>query len=231
VVAGRDYALTREIVLLTVAGQAERALELLRGRHFRNWEGSAQIHSVYVDACLARGRQLLADKKPREALAAFEAALEYPENLEVGRARRSPRTAQIEYCIGAAKEALADDAAAKAAFELAAAGKGDGASEADYFRALALRKLGRDDEAKSVFERLVKTGEAQLSQGEAADYFAKFGEKSSERVRQAGAHYLIGLGKLGLGEAAQAEAQFRQARELHPAHLGANQMLTATSRP
>jgi tetratricopeptide (TPR) repeat protein len=222
-VAKRDDALMREIVLLTVAGQPARALELLRSRRFRNWEGSSQIHHVYVDACLARGRQLLAGKQPRATLREFEAALEYPENLEVGRARRAPRAAQIQYFIGTAHEAQGDAAAAIQAFELAAAGRGGGGSEADYFRALALQKLGRAAEAKPVFESLVKAGEEQLARGEAPDYFAKFGERQSERVRQANAHYLIGLGRLGLGETAQAEAAFKQARELHPAHLGASQ--------
>jgi tetratricopeptide (TPR) repeat protein len=220
-VTGRDDALTREIMLLTVAGQADRALELLRGRHFRNWEGSSQIHNVYVDACLAHGHQLLTEKKPQHALSAFQAAREYPENLEVGRARRSPRTAQIEYLVGTAHEALGDATAAKAAFEKAAGGKAGGSSEADYFHALALTKLGRPEEAKRVFERLVKTGEEQLTRGEAADYFAKFGERQSDRVRQANAHHLIALGKSGLGEQANAETHIRQALELHPAHLGA----------
>lgn len=226
-VAKRDDALTREIVLLTVAGQADRALELLRSRHFRNWEGSGQIHSVYVDACLAQGQHLFADKRYREALAAYEAALEYPENLEVGRARRSPRTAQIQYLIGTAHEALGDSAQAKAAFEKAAAGRGGGDSESDYFRALALQKLGRSDETKPIFERLVKTGEEQLTKGETPDYFAKFGERTSERVRQANAHYLVGLGRLGLGQKEKAKAAFQQALELHPAHLGAVMQTTA----
>ncbi len=220
-VTGRDDALTREITLLTVAGQAGRALELLRGRRFRNWEGSSQIHGVYVDACMARGRQLAAQNQHREALAAYSAALEYPENLEVGRARRSPRAAQIQYLIGAAQEALGDAPAAKAAFEKAAAGRDRSATEGSYFHALALQKLGKADEAKPIFERLVKNGEEQLSRGEAADYFAKFGEKQSERVRKAGAHYLVGLGRLGLGETEKAQTAFRQALELHPAHLGA----------
>ncbi|HEY9173208.1 MAG TPA: tetratricopeptide repeat protein, partial [Verrucomicrobiae bacterium] len=226
-VAKRDDALTREIVLLTVAGQADRALELLRGRHFRNWEGSSQIHSVYVDACLAHGQHLFADKRYREALAAYEAALEYPENLEVGRARRSPRTAQIQYLIGTAHEALGDSAQAKAAFEKAAAGRGGGDSESDYFRALALQRLGRSDETRPIFERLVKTGEEQLTKGETPDYFAKFGEKTSERVRQAKGHYLVGLGHLGLRQKEKAKAAFQQALELHPAHLGAVMQTTA----
>ena len=106
---------------------------MLRGRHFRNWEGSSQIHGVYVDACLARGQQLLAEKKPREALREFEAALEYPANLEVGKARRSPRTAQIQFLIGTAHEALGEAAPAKAAFEKAVSGKAGGASESSFW--------------------------------------------------------------------------------------------------
>ena len=222
VVTRRDDALTREIVLLTVAGQAGRAVELLRGRHFRNWEGSSQIHNVYVDACLAHGRQLLAASQPGEALRSFAAAFEYPENLEVGRARRSPRTAQIQYLIGTAHEALGDATAARDAFEKAAAGSDRGASEGSFFYALALQKLGRTDEATSQFERLVKAGEEQLSKSDAPDYFAKFGEKQSERVREANAHYLLGLGLRGLGREAEALAAFDRALERHPAHVGAN---------
>ena len=229
-VAKRDDALTREIVLLTVAGQADRALALLRGRRFRNWEGSSQIHSVYVDACLAHGQHLFVSKKYREALREYTAALDYPENLEVGKARRAPRMAQIQFLIGTAHEALGGAAAAKSAFEKAAAGRGGGSSESDYFRALALQKLGRADEAKPIFERLIKTGQEQLTKGEAADYFAKFGEKTSERVRQANAHYLIGLGQLGLDEKAKAQAEFKQALELHPAHLGAVLQSAAVAR-
>ncbi|MBI5387131.1 MAG: DUF5107 domain-containing protein [Verrucomicrobia bacterium] len=229
-VTQRDDALTREIVLLTVAGNADRAVELLRGRHFRNWEGSSQIHNVYVDACLAHGQQQFAAKQYREALQNYQAALEFPANLEVGRARRAPSTAQIQYFIGAAHAALGDAAQAKAAFEKAAAGRDRGATESSYFHALALQKLNRADEAKPIFERLVKAGEEQLTKGEAADYFAKFGEKQSERVRQAGAHYLIGLGQLGLGEKAKAEAEFKQVLALHPAHLGAVQQTAGGPR-
>ena len=226
-VAGRDDALTREIVLLTVARQADRAVALLRGRRFHNWEGSSQLHNLYVDACLADGQQLLAEKKYSEALRECQAALEYPENLEVGKARRAPRMAQIQYLIGTAHEGLGDATAAKAAYEKAAAGRDRGASETSYFHALALQKLGRAGEANPIFESLVKTGEEQLTKSEAADYFAKFGEKQTDRVRQANAHYLIGLGQLGLGEKAKAEAQFKEALALHPAHLAATRQMAS----
>ena len=229
VVAQRDDALTREIVLLTVAGQADRALALLRNHHFRNWEGSSQIHDVYVEACLTRGQQEMAAKQYREALGDFEAALQYPENLEVGGAGRAGRTPEIQYLIGTACDALGNAAQAKAAFQKAAAGRGRGALESQYFHALALQKLGRTDEAKRLFNRLIEAGQEQLTRGESADYFAKFGEKQSERVRQANAHYLIGLGQLGLGRKTEAEREFQKTLELHPAHLGANNLMPADS--
>ena len=237
-VAKRDDAIIREIVVLTAAGRTDHALELLRGRRFRNWEGNSLSHSVYVDACVTHGLKLAADKKPREALAIYKAALEYPENLEVGRARRSPRTARVQFFIGTAHEALGDAVSARAAFEQAVkdaasakvasgqslAGRDGGDYESDYFGARALQKLGRTDEAKPVFKALVKTGEEQLAKGDGPDYFAKFGENTSERVRQANAHYLIGLGQLGLGEKKKADASFQQALELHPAHIGAREL-------
>lgn len=222
VVARRDDALTREIVLLTAAGRAERALELLRGRRFRNWEGSSQIHGVYVDACLAQGQRLLRAGMHREALREYEAALEYPDNLEVGRARRSPRNAQIQYLIGTAHEALGDPSRAKAAFERAAEGRGRGASESQYYHGLALRKLGRTDEAGPVFEQLVKEGEERLQREAAPDYFAKFGGRDSERGRKAEAYFLQGLGRLGQGRPADARAAFAQALAQDPGHVGAN---------
>ena len=231
-VVQRDDALTREIVLLTAAGESDRALDLLKTRRFRNWEGSSEIHNVYINACLRRGEQKARAGKAREALDDFEAALEYPENLEVGKARRSPRTAEIHYLIGTAQEVLGETEKAKTAFERAAGGRRDRASsESDHYRALAMRKLGRASEVTPLFEGLVKAGEEHLARGEAADYFAKFGEKQAERVRQAHAHYLIGLGQLGLGRTEEARTAFAKALELHPAHLGAIRHTEAQKQP
>jgi tetratricopeptide (TPR) repeat protein len=151
-----------------------------------------------------------------------------PENLEVGRERRSPRSARIQFLIGTAHEALGDAAAAKAASEQSLTGRIDSDYESDYYGARAMQKLGRTGEAKPIFESLVKTGEAQLAKGDGPDYFAKFGEKNSERVRQANAHYLVGLGQLGLGGKNKAGAAFQEALELHPAHLGALAQSRAT---
>jgi tetratricopeptide (TPR) repeat protein len=223
VVAQRDDALTREIVLLTVAGQHDRALELLTQHHFHNWEGSGEIHGICADALLQRGQARLRARQFAEALQDFAAASEYPTNLEVGRARRDRKAEQVAYFIATAHEGLGDQAQAKTFYEKAVERKESGASEVQFCQALALQKLGRDDDAKRVFEGLIKAGQDQSQAGEQADYFAKFGERQSERVRKAQAHYLTGLGYLGLGRQTEAQAEFKQALELNPSHLGANQ--------
>lgn len=226
VVARRDDAVTRRITLLTAAGQSETALKILRQRHFHNWEGSGSLHDVYVDACFQTGWNHLAAGRGSEALGEFRAALEYPANQEVGRSRREQRVSQIYYAIGLAQEASGQAAAAKASYERAAKAGDGAASEGQYYRALAMQKLGQTEEARKAFEDLEKHGQDELKrESDTVDYFAKFGEKRAERLRLAQAHFVVGLGCLGLGRNEEAQAQFRQALELHPAHLGAIQAL------
>jgi tetratricopeptide (TPR) repeat protein len=226
VAAQRDDSLTRLILVYLADGQFDKALEILTTHRFHNWEGSSEIRNIYVDARLMRGQQHLRAKRAAEALKDFEAAQEFPANLEVGRPRRDAKTAQIAYHIALAHEALGNADKAKEFFTQASGGRGGrgggggGVTEASYYRAMALQKVDRADEAKPILESLVKQGQ-ELQTSEPADYFAKFGERRAERVRKADAHYLSGLGNLGLGNKAEAEAEFKKALELHPAHLGA----------
>ncbi len=236
VVARRDDALIREIELLTVAGvndppKLDRAIELLTTHRFHNWEGSSGIHEVYANALLTRGQARLRAQRFAGAMKDFAAALEYPANLEVGRPRHDAHAAEVFYLTGLAQAALDDAAAAKEAFTKAIAQPAGGATKAAYFHAQALKKLGRDDEARPVFERLAKAGEQQLQSAAQPDYFAKFGQRQSGPARQAQAHYLAGLGHLGLGQTDLAKDEFARALALDPAHLGANEQLVALVKP
>jgi len=53
------------------------------------------------------------------------------------------------------------------------------------------------------------------------------GRGQSPRLQSANAHYLIGLGYLGLGDAAKAKAELAQAVETSPDLLGARSALAA----
>lgn len=226
-VAERDDAVSREALLLTVAGQHDRAVEVVTQRRFHNWEGSSEAHSLYASVLIERGLAHFRAKRYPDALKDFTAALDYPANIEVGRPLHDANAARIFYHIGAVHEALGDPAKAREFYEKALEPREGGASELQYSQALALRKLGREEEARRICEGLVKAGEVRSSAAETPDYFAKFGERQSERARGAEGHYLTGLGRLGLGQTAEAKAAFLEALRENPSHLGATSAIAS----
>ena len=73
--------------------------------HFTNWEGQDIVWRLFNRAHILRGRQRLDQGDARSALADFEAALTYPENLGVGRSNK-PIEAPAQYWRGRALVAL-----------------------------------------------------------------------------------------------------------------------------
>ena len=87
---------------------------------------------------------------------------------------------------------------------------------------MALQKIGQDAQAKTIFTGLVESGKNALQQSPPADAGrGGAGRGQSPRARVANAHYMIGLGYLGLGDRAQARAELSQAVEASPDLLGA----------
>jgi tetratricopeptide (TPR) repeat protein len=223
-VLGYDDALAREIVLYVQLGRYDQAIDLLENHHFHIWEGGGMIHDVYVDAHLLRGQERFKAKKYREASKDFEAALEYPNNLEVGKPHRDARASQVNYFIGTAHEALGRPEQARRCFEKSVAEQ-YGWSEIRYYQGLACRKLDREREAIEVFDGLIKFGRERLAASAGLDFFEKFGERQSEVSRLAHAHYLLALGHLGKWSKAEAKAEFEQVLKLNPNHIGAKARL------
>ena len=65
----------------------------------------------------------------------------------------------------------------------------------------------------AIFDELIKTGTERLTRGEDADFFAKFGEQQTRQAQQASAHYTLGLGYLGKGDAQGGPHRVRDGRE------------------
>lgn len=221
----RDDALSREIMLLVQLGKYQRAVDLLAAHHFHVWEGGGRIHNVYVDAHLLKGCEHFTAGEYTEALESFQAALEYPENLEVGRPYSGGRAAQAYYFIGSVYEVMDDVEKAKEYYEDAAAMR-YGWSEISYYQGLVFRKLGQEEKADQMFEGLIEFGKERLKAAPSMDFFAKFGERQSVMRRKANAHYLLGLGYLGKENKSEARAQFQKAVELNINHLWAKQQLS-----
>ena len=225
VVLRHNDTLAREIQLLTLLGRYDEAIAPLLTRRFRKWEGIGNIHTTYVDAHLLRGRKRLEAGQPEPALADFEAALLYPENLEVARPAHGGREGQCWYFCALAHEATGRPEKAGTFFEkCAAVTAGGSGSVLRYYQALALKKQGRDREAGPLLEGLIAFAEkrlAALDQGEAVDFFAKFGQTQPVTTKQAHAHFLEGLGHLGHGRREPARVAFQRALDLDPDHLWA----------
>ncbi|MBW7995451.1 MAG: DUF5107 domain-containing protein [Candidatus Glassbacteria bacterium] len=225
VVDEHDGILAREIVLYVRQGSYDRAIDLLTSHTFAVWEGSGNIHDVWVDALLARGRNRMNNGRHEAALEDFMLALTWPPNLAVGRPRNGGREPEVMYFIGRAYTAMGQSAEAGKQYELAVQNLRPPVSELAYTQALAYLELGQRDKAAQIFEALESTGRDRLESSREIDYFAKFGVGESENRWLAEAHYLLGLGLLGRGNEGEAKAEFREALELDVNLLGAARRL------
>ena len=100
-----------------------------------------------------------------------------------------------------------------------------------YYRAMSLKKLGENEKAAAIFKQLVDSGNEMVDRRSGSDFFSKFGERQSQRTRLASAHYIAGLGHLGLGETEKAKEEFNQALKAKPDHLGAKLTLKGLNSP
>ncbi len=225
-VARRNDSLSREIGLLVDLADYDRAIELLAGHRFHVWEGGQGVHNLFVDAHLLRGRRALEEGRARMALADFRAALEYPENLEVGKPASGGREPEAEYWIGTALEALGDTEQARDAFRRSARG-GSAPGELLYYEGLSWLRLGQTRQASIAFDAVIDRARTGLAAEPDLDFFAKFGERESADRQAAGFHYLMGLGLLGKGQRAAARAELERALALYPGHARARRELRA----
>ncbi len=241
-VVERDDATARAINLLTVVGKADEAIELMSGRIFDIWEGGARFNpgDAWTNAHLVRGREHLEARAFSDALTDFGTALRFPSNLRAEETERTaPRLAEVSYWIGIVQEAMGDvERAAEtwrrvATLELRGAG-GTTRISANvgiqlYHQALALERIGSEQESVALFREIRQAGEDLLANSpDGLGYFTSFGERQSSRVRLASARYLTGLGHLGLGQFEMARGQFRSALDARPDHLGARVALNET---
>jgi hypothetical protein len=89
-----------------------------------------------------------------------------------------------------------------------------------YYQALCLEKLGQNDRAQTLFHNLVDSGQKMLQQSGARG-------GGPGRAATASAHYLAGLGYLGLHDTEKAKAELNLALEASPDLVGARSALAA----
>ncbi|UCF99747.1 MAG: DUF5107 domain-containing protein [Spirochaetaceae bacterium] len=180
----------------------DQALKILSSTHFYPWEVYKGVRLLYVDANIGKAISLTRRGKTKEAIGCFEKVFEYPRNIGVGEPFHKAN-AEAHYRIGAALADSGEDSGAQEAWQRAAEEPRPVANSLCYYRARALQRLGRSEEAEAALRDLLEQAQRGVT------------EKSGNVAE---CMYLSGLAHKGLGEEVQALQDFHIALALNRAH-------------
>ena len=229
-IARRDDLTVEYVTLLNQSDEWQAALDRLAGRRFSPWEGGEGLVSAqFVFAHRALGQVALVAGKSADALAHFEAARRYPENLGEGKHLLTLER-DLDYFSGVAAQQMGDQDLARRYWEVASAPlRGIGLHS--YFQAQALRALDKETEALSIFSDLLTAARPEMETKPKIDYFATslpnlllFKDDLGKRNRL-NAQLLIALAEHGLGETQKAINSLEKIAKEDPNHLAAFETL------
>jgi tetratricopeptide (TPR) repeat protein len=229
----REDLYLERIVLYNQLGQYEQAVALLADFSFHPWEGGeGKVITQHLIAHIELAKKAIRAQQPSEALRLLVAAENYPEHLGEGKLYGTPEH-DIHYWKGVAYEMSGQDEEARHYFTLATRGNpkpvqaifyNDPQPDKIFYQGLAWLKLG---EERTIFHDLVDFGQLHLHDQISIDYFAVslpdllVFDADLDLRNHIHCLYIMGLGKLGLGEVAAANTLFDQVLQLDINHQGA----------
>ena len=163
----------------------------------------------YLNSYLVLAMQQAKKGRYEAANRNLDKALAYP----IGLYGRSVY-AKIYYTAGMVAQRQGDEAKAKNMFNQAVEVNADRDTEAVYYRAMALKELGKDAEAKALLEGIL----ANLGK-ESDTFFSQFGGGSDLDTKKSENLYFEGLANEGLGNKDVAKQKYREALKLNPANV------------
>ncbi len=219
VVKHRDDSFIRQIEVLTLAGQADKAVEYLEGVEFTYREGSSKVREISINAQLMIGKQHL-DKKDYEKALEYFLAAQLPDE-EAGSAQFGSRDIQVNYYTGLAYKALGNKVKADEFFKKSAVRETRRINIMNYYQGLSYAELGDNNNAKKVFESMIEEANQQLKKSDISEVGVIFGEREAENVRKSRYHTIRGLGLKGMNKAKQASQDLKTAVDLSYSNLWA----------
>lgn len=219
--AERDDCYLDKLTLVSQTGDFAKAIEMARVKRFHIYEGGegkltkqhAWMHTLY-------GKQLAEEGKAKEAEKVFMDGVNMPKSY--GEAKTFfNQEAHIFYYLGNLYENEGKKDAAKKAYEEAAIYKA-AVSEISLFRALALKKLGRETEAKAVLDEMLSVAENFIVNKDLRTYYGVGSpspmpfEYDIEKNNLTDGNILKAFALLGCGKTDEAKAAIDAARALNP---------------
>lgn len=236
----RDDSYLEYVMLKNTVGAHKEAYELLCIRNLHPWEGGeGKAPAQYTLALLELAKKALSEKQYQEAEQLLQQALVYPENLGEGKLEGS-KDNHIHYYLGIVYEAMGEEEKAKEQYRLASTGSNEVAGMMYYndqpadmilYQGLALHRLGEKAAGNARLYKLIDFGEQHMEDKVTIDYFAvslpdlMIYQEDFCMKNKAHCYYIIGLGRLGLGDRDKAREAFEQTLELDPSHTNCRILL------
>lgn len=231
----RDDLLLEVITLLNQTGNYQQAKEQLDAHVFHPWEGGeGKVSAQYQITRVEMSKNSINAGRYNEAITLLKECLDYPFHLGEGKLYGAQEN-DFYYFLGCSYAAMGMTDKATECWEQGIAGPTEPAAALYYndakpdkifYAGLCLLRLGRTNEAKSRFHRLISYGEKHIFDQIKMDYFAVslpdllIWDDDLNRKNQVHCKYMMALGYWGLGEKARSKRLFVEASQLDINHQG-----------
>ena len=166
----RDDCTLQYSVLATVTGDRKKAFDILAEHRFHTYEGGEGYltqHHAWLH--FLTGRDMLADKQYEKAIEMLTSGLTFPKNYGEEK-NYFVNDAPIYFALANAYEAIGNGKLANENLQLALSTKG-APTVHSYYECLALDKLGRSADAKSLAEAMYKIGREKIDNADIPEYY------------------------------------------------------------
>jgi tetratricopeptide (TPR) repeat protein len=212
----RDETLIRLATRLVEDSKYDEALEILTTNTIiGEFEGVVEMQNAFINAYTLRSLEYIKKEEYELAYKDLESALAYPIRL-IGRARHT----QFLYLMSVICKKTGDQAKAesllKQTLEITIE-EGGPYREYFFYKGLALKDLGRTDEANRLFQNMLKN--ALEKKEDRSIFFTIFEAAQTNKEKMVMDHYLAGLAYEGLEEKEKAKTEFSTIQKINPGHI------------
>ena len=224
----RDDLVLEEATLLNQLGRFEEAKTIIDNRIFHPWEGGEGKVSGQYQFCRVEIAKKLLKKDPQsaEAKRLLEECLVFPQSLGEGKLYGAQDN-DFLYFLGRYEEGTAGPTEPAAAMYY-----NDAKPDKIFYAGLCYRKLGQEDKARGVFNKLINYGKQHIYDKVVMDYFAVslpdllIWEDSLDTKNRIHCLYMLALGYYGMGDKDKALKYLSEVETLDNNHQGAQQIRT-----